>query len=173
MDLCDRSTSAMVCSWHFCLKKVESDFTHLVEAPILFFLAVAVNFSQEPMGEFMKKIVFLMLMITLPVLADHPGEVCLLIDQRDTGNPKYPNQATDVKDPNKSFDVFHKKEACFEIGKKYYMQYFLWESRNTIVYGTRCYYEPKVGDNAKVLRYDGEHGGTPCPIVDEFRIDIE
>lgn len=121
----------------------------------------------------MKQIALVVMTIAMPMFAQSPGQVCLLINLLDTGNPKYPNQATDAKDFNKSFDVFHKKEACFDIGKKYYMQYFLWESANTIVYGTRCYFEPKIEDSGKILRYEGEHGGTPCPIVDEFHSDVE
>ncbi len=102
---------------------------------------------------------------------DDAEQVCVIIDQMDTGDKKYPNQATEVNDRNKSFDVFHRQEACFDLTKKYYMQYFLWENRNIIVYGTRCVYEPKAEDEGKILRYEGKSGGTPCPVVDEIHID--
>jgi|SRR5579871_4658085 len=92
--------------------------------------------------------------------------VCLTIDQVDTGHPKHPNQATLVNNHTESFYVYHRKEACFDLSEQYYMQYFLWETENSIVYGTRCYYQPDAKHAGKVLRYDGQSGSTPCSIVD-------
>lgn len=119
----------------------------------------------------MIRLTFLVLFLAISTRASFDDQVCVIIDQLDTGNKKYPNQATEVDDHNKSFDVFHKQEACFDLDKKYYMQYFLWENANVVVYGTRCRYEPKPEDDGKILRYEGFSGGTPCPVVDEFHID--
>ncbi len=119
----------------------------------------------------MAKLLPMLLFFALSSLASEPDLVCLYIDQADTGHKKYPNMATEVDDHTKSFKVYHEQEACFDLNKNYYMQYFLWENRNVIVYGTRCRYEPKLEDEGKTLRYDGYSGSTPCPIVDEYQID--
>lgn len=119
----------------------------------------------------MLRLAFLLLLLAPSLGASPVNQVCLLIDELDTGHPKYPNQATEVGDYLSSFNVYHKQLACFDLAKKYYMQYFLWETSRTIVYGTRCRYEPKIEDEGKILRYEGNSGGTLCPVVDEFRID--
>lgn len=119
----------------------------------------------------MMRTTFLVLFLALSAKAESPEQVCVIIDQMDTGDKKYPNQATEVDDHTQFFNVYHQQEACFDLNKKYYMQYFLWENRNVVVYGTRCRYEPKPEDEGKILRYEGFSGGTLCPVVDEYHID--
>lgn len=115
----------------------------------------------------MYRFAFFLFYISAPIFAHTEEQVCLTIDQKDTGHPKYPNQATEVADYNKSFDVFHGKIACFDLSKQYYMQYFLWETGNYIVYGTRCRYVPKPEDDGKILVYEGNSGATTCPVVEQ------
>lgn len=115
----------------------------------------------------MKKTMLFILIFSLSLKAlQQKEEVCLTIDQKDTGHKKYANIATEVEDFTQSFKVFHGQKFCFDLSKNYYMQYFLWETSTTIVYGTKCFYEPKKDDENKILLYEGESGGTPCPIVD-------
>jgi hypothetical protein len=98
-------------------------------------------------------------------------EVCLTIDVRDTGNKNFPNHATEVKYVSNSFSVYHEKEACFQLDREYYMQYFLWQRGRTTVYGTRCRYVPSIEDEGMVLQYKGMSGGTKCPIVEKIGMD--
>lgn len=111
-------------------------------------------------------LIILALVVSQSIFGQRP-EVCLIIDQKDTGHAKYPNIATEVENFTQSFNVFHGKKFCFDLSKNYYMQYFLWETSNTIVYGTKCLYEPKKEDDGKVLLYEGESGGTLCPVKEE------
>lgn len=99
------------------------------------------------------------------LFANGDNQVCVIIDQADTGHPKYPNIATLVDDFTQSFNLYDQKEACFDLDKLYYFQYFLWESRNAIVYGTKCRYDPKREDAGKTVRFEGLHGETLCPVL--------
>lgn len=117
----------------------------------------------------MKAISLLSLIISSSLTANTvPNEVCLKIDENKTAHKKYPNIATEVENFQNSYNVFHMQEFCFDLSKQYYMQYFLWETSRTIVYGTKCIYEPKIEDTGKVLVYDGESGSTPCLIKDAY-----
>jgi hypothetical protein len=117
------------------------------------------------------RIFFMLTLLVSPTILGEIEKVCLIIDERDTTNPKHPNIATEVEDFTKSYTVSHGKKFCFDLSKNYYMQYFLWETSHTIVYGTKCLYEPKKEDDGKVLLYEGESGGTPCPVQEEFAKD--
>ena len=118
----------------------------------------------------------LFLLILLPVLAlsvsgkilahEPTDEVCLIIDVGDTNPGKYPNIATEFEDFQNSINVHDQELACFDLSKKYYMQYFLLETQTYVLYGTKCFYAPKAEDEGKTLVFDGENGSSPCPVVE-------
>lgn len=115
----------------------------------------------------------LLMMFVLPLLAyEHrDNQVCLIIDQDEIGHEKYPNLAINSDNSDDNFYIFHKQIACFDLGKVYYLQQFLEERDQSIVYDTTCFFVPLPSDDGKILRFEGNGEDAHCPISDEFHIE--
>lgn len=113
----------------------------------------------------MKTMMFLSVFFISGIVHNTPTEVCVLIDEQKTSDPDHPNQASEVANHVNSFFVYHGQKACFDLDKQYYMQHFLWETPNTIWYGTVCRYVPEADHEGKVLQFIGESGSYDCPVI--------
>jgi hypothetical protein len=113
----------------------------------------------------MKTLILVFFLLASTFGGAEPHQVCVRIDGQKTSHPDYPNQATEVGNHLNSFYVYHGKTSCFDGEKSYYLQHFLWETPNTIVYGTICRYTPKIEHEGYIVQFIGESGSYDCPVI--------
>ncbi len=91
-------------------------------------------------------------------------EVCLYIDSDGTSSEEWPNLIMPKGAAGKSKKIHHGEKYCFDMKYEYYMQYFLYQSGRSTVYGTKCRYVPRTDDEGKTVLIRGYNGNSICEV---------